>query len=293
LHDCRRAVYLVATESEASQKQASIALPGAIFYQSSLPRGKGSRKGSLGKEGNGSVTREGARRSLLELLLLSYADANLLTPMSSFSEMAGEHVIMQPCNHATMQPCNHVTMQPCDRVLVQVCKYAVMQPCARTSMQPCTHVLMYSCTHVLMYSCTHVLMYSCTHVLMYSCTHVLMYSCTHVLMYSCTHVLMYSCTHVLTYSRTHVRMYSRNHAIMQQCNHAIMQSCNHAIMQSCNQSSPLSRQLLPSPTRQPLSPSAPPSTFTLTSAASSTTSPQQRSDHPVVSCRSPPRCPAR
>ena len=75
----RQALYLVATESEESRSLAAEALPGALFYEQSLPKGK---------KANGTVSREGARRSLLELLLISQADANVLTPMSSFSEMA-------------------------------------------------------------------------------------------------------------------------------------------------------------------------------------------------------------
>ena len=74
----RRTVFVVATESAESRAAASAALGGAAtFYETALPKGQ-----------NGSVSREGARRSLVELLIVAQSDGAVLTPMSSFSEAA-------------------------------------------------------------------------------------------------------------------------------------------------------------------------------------------------------------
>ena len=73
-------VFVVATESEASQQAASASLgSAALVYRPSLKKGS-----TL----NGSTSREGARRALIELLIVSMSNASVLTPMSSFSEAA-------------------------------------------------------------------------------------------------------------------------------------------------------------------------------------------------------------
>ena len=75
----QRASYVIATESAESQAAATAALgQQATVYKASLP------KGSHG----GSSSREGAKRALVELLIVSLSNASVLTPMSSFSETA-------------------------------------------------------------------------------------------------------------------------------------------------------------------------------------------------------------
>ena len=72
--------FAVATESGESRDAAAAALgSSAAFYGEALRKGKG--------EG-GTTSREGARRALLELLVVSMSNASVLTPMSSFSETA-------------------------------------------------------------------------------------------------------------------------------------------------------------------------------------------------------------
>ena len=74
-----RVRYVVATESEGGQTLARNALGADVVrvFAPALPKGK-----------EGSVSQEGAERSLAELLVLSMCDATVLTPMSSFSEVA-------------------------------------------------------------------------------------------------------------------------------------------------------------------------------------------------------------
>ena len=74
-----RVRYVVATESEGGQTLARNALGADLVrvFAPALPKGK-----------EGSVSQEGAERSLAELLVLSMCDATVLTPMSSFSEVA-------------------------------------------------------------------------------------------------------------------------------------------------------------------------------------------------------------
>ena len=73
----RRARFAVATESGESRTAAAAALgDSAAFYMESLPKGKD----------GGTTSREGAKRALLELLIVAFSNATLLTPMSSFSE---------------------------------------------------------------------------------------------------------------------------------------------------------------------------------------------------------------
>jgi hypothetical protein len=74
-----RVRYVVATESEGGQTLARNALGADMVrvFAPALPKGK-----------EGSVSQEGAERSLAELLVLSMCDATVLTPMSSFSEVA-------------------------------------------------------------------------------------------------------------------------------------------------------------------------------------------------------------
>jgi hypothetical protein len=72
--------FAVATESGESRNAASAALgAAAAFFEEALPKGKAS---------GGSASREGAKRALLELLIVSMSNASVLTPMSSFSETA-------------------------------------------------------------------------------------------------------------------------------------------------------------------------------------------------------------
>lgn len=74
------ASFVVATESAESQTAATASLgPQATVYKPSLPKGS---------DGGSSSSREGARRALVELLILSMSNATVLTPMSSFSESA-------------------------------------------------------------------------------------------------------------------------------------------------------------------------------------------------------------
>ena len=69
--------FAVATESGESRTAAASALGDAVaFYMEPLPKGKD----------GGTTSREGAKRALLELLIVSMSNATLLTPMSSFSE---------------------------------------------------------------------------------------------------------------------------------------------------------------------------------------------------------------
>jgi len=72
-----QAAYVVATESAESQTAATSALgTGAVVYKPSLPKGGD----------GGSSSREGAKRAMVELLIVSLSNASVLTPMSSFSE---------------------------------------------------------------------------------------------------------------------------------------------------------------------------------------------------------------
>ena len=71
--------FAVATESGESRNAAATALgPKAAFYEKPLPKGKD----------GGTTSREGAKRALLELLIVSMSNSTILTPMSSFSETA-------------------------------------------------------------------------------------------------------------------------------------------------------------------------------------------------------------
>ena len=75
----QRASYVIATESAESQAAATAALgQQATVYKPSLPKGRH----------GGSSSREGAKRALVELLIVSLSNASVLTPMSSFSETA-------------------------------------------------------------------------------------------------------------------------------------------------------------------------------------------------------------
>ena len=74
------AAYVIATESADSQAAATAALGAqATVYKPSLPKGGGD---------GASSSREGAKRALVELLIVSMSNATVLTPMSSFSETA-------------------------------------------------------------------------------------------------------------------------------------------------------------------------------------------------------------
>ena len=69
--------FAVATESGESRTAAAHALgEEAAFYSEPLPKGKD----------GGTTSREGAKRALLELLIVAMSNVTLLTPMSSFSE---------------------------------------------------------------------------------------------------------------------------------------------------------------------------------------------------------------